>query len=280
MGTSSSTSGPAHRALRPFGPPRADSQLPPARGRSKFANLTHIKRFSSPPGRGCFRPGEPQSQAMALSELRRRGAGRAPAGRGTRASGGPPGGLGIMPLPLSAPPGPSRPLSGRRRQARACREPGGRLARPRRPGSESPAHCPTGPRGRRSRRLADSDPGWRLGWHWRGATGRWCGRQPSVDNRRLSGQGTPAAGCCASPCRQPTAAGRGLWQLGGGVTVTAGVRVRGSGGGPGRPRLSNRGAPASPGPLRRGQGRPFCFEKQSSLRLIELIKAAPLARDR
>jgi hypothetical protein len=131
---------------------------------------------------------------------------------------------------------------------------------------------------RRNRRLADSDPGWRLGWHsgWRGATGRWCGRQPSVDNRRLSGQGTPAAGCCASPCRQPTAAGRGLWQLGGrGVTVTAGVRVRGSGGGPGRPRLSNRGAPASPGPLRRGQGRPFCFEKQSSLRLIELIKAAP-----
>jgi hypothetical protein len=41
----------------------------------------------------------------------------------------PRGGLGIMPLPLSAPPGPSRPLSGRRRQATGAPR-AGRTARP------------------------------------------------------------------------------------------------------------------------------------------------------
>ena len=101
MGTSSSTLGPAHRALRPFGPPRADSQLPP--GSLEICEpYPNVSSFTARPGMlSARRASESDNGTVgAASEGRR----WAPAGRGTRASGGPQGGLGIMPLPLSAPP--------------------------------------------------------------------------------------------------------------------------------------------------------------------------------
>jgi hypothetical protein len=147
---------------------------------------------------------------------------------------------------------------------RAASRAGGSPARGSSTGSESPAQFPCRPpgaprtepaRGLGPTEASDSDgtdgPGVTVPLEDGAAASRvWTIGASAAKARQRQG-------AAHRPVGNPRRLGFKLWQLGGGVT--AGVRVRGSGGGPGRPRLSNRGAPASPGPLGRGQGRLFLF---------------------